>query len=198
MAACIILAAGASRRMGESKQLLRIGDESLLRMSIHTACDSGAAPIVVVLGAQAEKHRESIADLPVAVVINEEWEKGMGSSLKKGIDFLSTHHPHYRACLVMVCDQPAVTAQHLVALCHAQATSGKEIIASQYGNSSGVPVLFSRRFESELLMLPDEAGAKKLLHDHAEAVYTIDLPGGETDLDTPEDVKRFREQSTNK
>ncbi len=187
----ILLAAGSSSRMGQSKQLLEIGGEQLLLTSTKVALLASAEKVVVVVGANEATHRKIIEQLPVEIIINEDWQKGMGSSLKKGLQELLLLVPKLEAALVMVCDQPLLAAEHLTQIIKKYELSKSPIVASYYSGSSGVPALFDKSLFEKLLNVEDQAGAKKIILQHKEVVETIDFPQGSIDLDTPEDYLAF-------
>ena len=190
----ILLAAGSSSRMGQSKQLLDVNGETLLRSSVKTALSCGVKNIVVILGANEQAHREKIQDLPVAIIGNHYWKSGMGSSIKAGINYLIRETSETAAIIIMVCDQPALTADHLQTMIKKWEETRSPIIASAYLDTTGVPALFSRLFFSNLLMLRDEEGAKKILQQFREQVVSVNFPGGAFDLDTAEDYQNFLKQ----
>ena len=186
----ILLAAGSSSRMGQSKQLLKIRNQSLLVHSINVALASGLHT-VVVLGANEQEHRAAIQAQPVEIVLNQDWMNGMGSSLKAGLKYLLQNAPLTEAIVVMVCDQPLLTAEHLEKIKLAHQTSGKQIVASYYSGTAGVPALFHKSLFSEIMNLTDDQGAKKLIQRHSTEVVSIDFPEGAVDLDTPDDYEHF-------
>jgi molybdenum cofactor cytidylyltransferase len=186
--AIVILAAGSSSRMGQSKQLLPVHDTTALSHAITVALHAKPAVVAVILGAHAKQHRESIQSMPVSIVVNEQWEAGMGSSLKAGLRHIETHHPNVTAVLFMVCDQPALTTQHLLKLI---GKAEKPIVASYYAGSPGVPALFKKSLFPSLNALGDDQGAKKMFQLFPEQVSTVDFPKGELDLDTPEDYQAY-------
>jgi molybdenum cofactor cytidylyltransferase len=189
----IVLAAGSSSRMGQSKQLLKIGTESLLRKTIRTVQDSGIDQLVVVLGAHEHDHRQEIIDLAVHIAVNSEWQKGMGASLKCGVQFVSEQFPSCETILVTVCDQPLLTSSHLKKLSETFQSANRSIVTSFYSGSPGVPVLFHRSMFQKLLNMDDQHGAKKLIKDHIDLTSRIDFPEGSVDLDTPDDLKEFEQ-----
>ena len=140
----VILAAGSSSRMGQSKQLLKIGNESLIRKAIKTVIDSGVNQVVVVLGSNHATHHKEIAELPIQIITNQSWEKGMGSSIKGGVQFVKDHFPLCTTFLFTVCDQPLLTSDHLKKMNQAFQTEKSPIVASFYSGSPGVPALFDR------------------------------------------------------
>jgi len=189
--AILLLAAGSSSRLGRSKQLLSIAGQPLLLKSVEAAIESGIKSIIVVLGANEEAHRQVIKDAGVQVVVNTDWKKGMGSSLKTGLSFLLQQLPRAEAVITMVCDQPLINSDHLTKLISEYKSSESVIVASFYQGVAGVPVLFDRTLFSELLSMPDEAGAKKIIQQHPHLVKTVPFPGGEIDIDTEDDLKKF-------
>jgi molybdenum cofactor cytidylyltransferase len=188
----IILAAGSSSRLGQSKQLLELQGKTLLERACNTALQVQGSHVVVVLGANPEQHQRSIAHVPVSIIINERWHSGMGSSIKKGITQVADTPTE--GVVVMVCDQPFVTAEHLSKLISVQQHSGKNIVASTYSNTLGVPAYFNKTLFKELLGLPDDAGAKKLFYDLKDEVATVDFPRGSIDIDTPGDIDNLLKQ----
>ena len=185
----IILAAGDSSRMGQSKQLLKVGDQTLLQKSIQTAIDSGIEKIVVVLGSNDKAHLENIKTLPVKTVINENWKTGMGSSIKSGLKSLM--ESHVDAVIIMVCDQPFVTSDHIKSLIATHRKKHKPLVAARYASTFGVPALFTKKYLDQLLALGDNEGAKKIIMTHEKEVGVLDLPEAAIDLDTFEDYRKF-------
>ncbi len=186
MTGAIVLAAGGSRRMGRPKQLLPFGGGTLLRHACRTVLDTPFRPVVVVLGAEAERCREEIGHLPVQVVVNPHWDDGMAGSLRAGIEALEGD-ASVEAALVVLADQPRVTADDLVRL--AALATADVPAAAGYGEVVGVPAVFPRRLFGELKALEGDTGARKVLARHAPAL--LPLPGAGLDLDTPADYARL-------
>jgi molybdenum cofactor cytidylyltransferase len=187
----ILLAAGSSSRMGHSKQLLIAGNEPLLVRATKTALAAGVDKVVVVLGSEEKKHLAVIKDIPVEFVTNKEWQSGMGSSIKAGVNFFLKNFPSIDQLIIMVCDQPHLSAGHLKKLIQTHEQTGKPIVASGYSGTEGVPVLFERTIFNKLLALQNEQGAKKIIKENYSAVAVVDFPLGEIDLDTPEEYNIF-------
>lgn len=189
MTACasILLAAGASSRLGKPKQLLQIGGESLLRRTARFAVEAGCSPNIVVLGAFAEELRLELDSLAVEIVINADWRKGMGSSLGVAMYSLLQRSPVPAAVLLLVCDQPDVSADLLRTLVAQQAVDGNAIVASRYGGIAGVPAVFASGFFPELATVEGDQGARHILAQHAAEASYIDFPQGSFDVDTPAD-----------
>lgn len=189
----ILLAAGASTRMGRPKQLLSYGGRTLLRNAAEMAAASACRPILVVLGANAIELQSEVDDLPVQSVINERWAEGMGSSIQFGVRALKTYDraDRIKALVLMLCDQPSVTAAVIDNLVTTYHSNSKGIIASRYGGTSGVPALFGRKYFAKLATMNGAAGAKHLITVHTSDVVPVPFPKGITDIDTPEDYRQL-------
>lgn len=183
----MILAAGASTRMGTPKQLLEIGGKPLLVRAVEAALASPAWPVVVVLGAQAERIRPILAGWPVLVADNPAWSEGMASSIREGIGTLQQFSRHLDAVMVALCDQPAFDAGVIEKLLAAERATGRSIVAAHYSGRNGAPALFRHEHFHTLAHLTGEEGARRLLNGDLGAVASVNLPALELDLDTPDD-----------
>jgi len=190
--AAIILAAGSSSRMGQSKQLLDIKGKKLLIRTIDSVLQAGISEVTVVLGSEEPVHRKILKGLPVDIVHNPDWEKGMGSSLKAGLQYLISKNPSFETIVVLVCDQPLLSKENISSLLNKYSDIRRPIIASRYSGMPGVPALFDKSYFKKLATLPDDQGAKKIILQNPADVYEIDFPGGEVDLDTMEDYRAFQ------
>jgi molybdenum cofactor cytidylyltransferase len=188
----IVLAAGSSSRLGTPKQLLHFRGESLLRRAARAALGAGCAPVVVVTGANAELSRAELADLDVRETYNGEWTTGLASSIRTGVAQLLHEDPDVAAVILMLCDQPHVTAPVLSALIAAHDGGESAVVASHYGGAAGAPALFVRALFPELAQLAGAAGAKQVIARHATSTHLVVFPGGEADVDTPADLARLR------
>ncbi|HWZ52488.1 MAG TPA: nucleotidyltransferase family protein [Granulicella sp.] len=182
--AAVLLAAGASTRLGSPKQMARLGGQTLLERAVRTALEAGLRPIYLVVAAGQEE-TPCLPDLvqhpeapTVVTVVNPDTAEGMASSLRAGI----TAAREAAGVIVLACDQPAVTAEHLREL----AEGADEIVASAYAGRKGVPAYFPSSAFAELLKLRGDSGARELL----QAARAVKLPGGELDVDTVEDLER--------
>ena len=187
--AAIIVAAGASRRLGQPKQLVKIDGEPLLHRAIRCARKAGASPVFVVLGAHRERIESAIDFGATAIVVNEDWEEGLASSIRAGIKAAEKDAAATAGLLLMTCDQPRVTAEHLRQLIekfHAQARP--VLIASTYAGIRGIPAIFPREAHGELLALRGDKGARPLLQEPPWPVIEVPLEGGEIDIDSPDDL----------
>lgn len=188
--AAIILAAGASTRLGQPKQLIRLGTETLLERAVRVALDAGCFPVVVVLGAEASRIRDGSNLREASVAVNDAWPEGMAASIKAGLEAVRTALTKVGAgreiqgAVLLVCDQPAVTAAHLRDLI----SHPDEIAASEYAGRRGAPAYFPVSSFAALGQLTGDYGARELLRD----ARAIPLPHGELDIDTPEALAEAR------
>lgn len=174
----IILAAGASRRLGRPKQLELHEGATLLRRAVAAA--GACAPILVVTGFRAPDMAAELAGLDVEVVVNPEWEEGMASSIRAGVRALPAGA---QGALFLVCDQPAVDAELVGRLL--AAFQGAPV-ACAYRGVRGIPALLPARAFPALLALRGDRGARGLLQ--GPDVVEIPFPRGDWDVDEPGDL----------
>ena len=177
--------------MGRPKQTLQYRGESLLRRAALAALGAGCRPVVVVTGANAGLSRSELDGLDVREVLNPLWETGMASSVRAGVVGLLGADADVAAAVFMLCDQPHVTADVVSGLVAAHRANGRPVVASEYGGSFGAPALFGRALFDELRCLEGASGAKELIRRCALETHRIPFPGGEVDVDTPEDYVRL-------
>lgn len=184
----VILAAGSSSRLGQPKQLLQYEGRTLVRRAAEAAFAAGCDPVAVVVGAEREKVAAALRDLAVLIVPNEDWQRGLGTSIRAGVARLQEGD----ALLLLVCDQPFLSVDLLRQLIAAQQETQKPMAASAYSGTLGVPALFTRACFAQLLSLGDGEGAKALLASRPNEVAQIDFPPGSIDIDTPGDFQALQ------
>lgn len=187
----VILAAGASTRLGEPKQLLIFNEKSLLNHIVDITLDVNNTIPIIVLGAEKEKMEMELAQSNILIINNADWQDGMSSSVVAGLTKLLQLHPAIEGCLFTVCDQPFITAQLLNSLIAAYLQMGKGIVAAAYAGTVGTPVLFSKKYFTELLHLQRNQSAKQLLDKYVTDLASVPFTGGEIDIDTPEDYQKL-------
>ncbi|HLA96668.1 MAG TPA: nucleotidyltransferase family protein [Pyrinomonadaceae bacterium] len=185
----LLLAAGGSRRMGSPKQLLEFKGKTLLRRAAEALVDAGCDPVIVVLGAETDRSKIEIDDLPVSVSINQDWENGMSSSIRVGLEKLLSIKPDNDAVMITLCDQPFVTSDKIALFTNEFEQSRSPIIAAKYDDVLGVPALFGKELFSGLMQIEGDKGARDLIRNY-EGVKGIDLPEAAFDLDTRDEWDR--------
>lgn len=187
--AAIILAAGASRRLGTPKQLVQCKGETLLARAIRIALEAGLYPVMVVLGAESESIRAAVEEKDAVFVENREWQEGIAGSMRAGLDAVARTAPESIGVLIMPCDQPKLSPHHLRELSAAFAAQAEPcIVCSLYAGVRGVPALFPRIAVARLKSLTGDMGARRLLVNPPCPVIEIPFAGGEIDIDAPEDL----------
>jgi molybdenum cofactor cytidylyltransferase len=191
MISAIVLAAGESKRMGRSKQMLAWQGKTLLRHVLENLISSTADEIILVLGHEAEAIRKSLPEFPIKIVINPDYQQGMASSLRQG---LLAMHPTSEAFLVLLADQPGIGPEimnHLIREFR-QANPGQGIVRPVYRGLPGHPVLIGVRYLQEALQLQGDVGARQILMNHPEDILEIEVDhdGILKDIDTPEEYQK--------
>lgn len=187
----VILAAGASTRLGRPKQLLKYNNKSLLQNAIDAALQSIAGSVVVVLGANAEQVSNEINKSGINVLINKEWEEGMASSVRNGLNEILFFNSSTDAVIFMVCDQPFISAQVINDMIALQRKTGQPIVTCNYGEAIGPPALFHKSLFHELMELKGDAGARKIIQRHSSEVVTVLFEKGKIDIDTETDYNNL-------
>jgi molybdenum cofactor cytidylyltransferase len=192
----LLLAAGASVRMGEPKQMMKVGGRTLLERILKEALASDLDRVVLVLGHRSEEIRENLGDLlrseKLRVVENKEYERGISTSILAGLGEAEAACDHV---MVLLADMPGLTSGVINGLIHAYVPSGAPLGAVAVRGRRSHPVIFSRALYRELHQLTGDMGARGLFKRHADKVLLVDAGADydDTDLDTPEDLKRLME-----
>ena len=186
--AAIILAAGSSSRMGggRHKLLLPLHDRPVLAHVIDAALASQARPVVIVLGHQAEQVRTKILAYTIhpnlIIVENPRYLQGMSTSMHLGIQLLTSQDYKKRdesysidSALIVLGDQPLITARVIDSLITTYRITGKHIVAPLYDRKRGSPVLFDRSYFPELLEISGDEGGRKVLESHREDVEVVEM-----------------------
>lgn len=187
MVGAILLAAGGSSRFGQPKQLLNFAAETLVRRAARAA-RACCSPVIVVVGREEKEIAIELDDLAVRILPNDDWEKGIGNSLRRGIEAL----PPREGLVVLTCDQPFVDETVIQELIITHEKTAQPIVASAYAGTLGVPAFFLASFREELCSLPDAKGAKSIIASHPDQVAAIDFPLGAIDIDSAADYKNAK------
>jgi molybdenum cofactor cytidylyltransferase len=189
----VLLAAGPSTRLGRSKQLVRLGGESLVRKSARLMLGVGLDHVTVVCGCHADGVKEELADLPLGTVFNREWNQGMGSSINCGV----RHMPQgVDGVLLMVCDQWRLQADDLNRLIEAWLSDISRVYVACWDEGeafvSGPPAVFPRKLIPELKGMQPGRGARQLIDRYMDLVEYVKMENAAFDLDRPEDMVRLK------
>jgi len=188
----VVLAAGGSSRMGEPKQLIEFQGESLVHSAVRAALEGGCDVVCVVTGHAREAVTHAVVDLRPVLVHNEHWQRGMGSSVRLGLNAIEP----VSAVILLACDQPAVNGAAIRSLIERHNQTGQRIVASHYSSTLGIPALFDQSCFAELHSLPDDRGAKTVIQLDPSRVATFPFPAGALDLDCPDDVRAWQSSHT--
>jgi len=190
----LVLAAGASRRMGRNKMLLELEGEALVRRAARRAVAAGLSPVVVVLGHEADRARAALAGLPVEVALNADFTGPTSTSLHAALDWLGAD---VDAAVVLLGDMVRVSEAALAELVHRACTSDAPLVVSRYGDVTAPPLLFRRSLFGELLAWTGEGCGKAVVQAHKhEALYVDRGPEMLEDIDTPEDFQQAQNSSS--
>jgi molybdenum cofactor cytidylyltransferase len=187
----LLLAAGASHRMGQAKQLLPWGEHSLIEYQVQILLRTGQ-PVVVVLGHLWERIAPLLESFSVVVLKNKQWDRGMGTTIAFGIRELEKKFPMANGALIAQVDQPLITGSHFDKLLSFFRQDSQQIIVSRSSSGwEGVPVLFDRYYFKALQTLDGEAGARKIFRQYSPNVNSIESSDVLEDMDTPEAYQEF-------
>ncbi|MFC7205138.1 NTP transferase domain-containing protein [Haloferax namakaokahaiae] len=186
----VLLAAGTSSRFGdENKLLATVDSEPIVRRAAQTLLESGVDSVVVVLGYEAERVRDALDGLSVEFVVNDDYETGQASSLRRGIEAVRENSTDADAVVVALGDMPFVSPETVDTLCAAYAADAGDALAAAFDGNRGNPVLFdSRHFDALLDTEGDIGGREILLDGEASALVAVDDPGIRRDVDVPDDI----------
>jgi molybdenum cofactor cytidylyltransferase len=190
--AVVILAAGASKRMGSPKQLLNWGDETLITHAIQKALMLNSEEVIVVLGANYELIKQGIQHFPITILNNKEWKFGLGKSIACASNYLKNQKENSEGMLIMLVDQPFITTSYLQELISHFSVNKNQIIATSYQKENyGVPALFDNHYFEQLSKLNDDFGAKYILKDNEIFIKALIPPVNNVDLDNKEDYEKL-------
>jgi len=180
-----ILAAGRSTRFGTTKQLATVRGAPLVRRATAATQQVCGDKLITVIGHDMAGVLAALGDDSGFVVVNEDYDSGLASSIVRAVNAC---RDDAAALLLMLADQPLVTAEHLNNLLDEWSGRDDEIVASAYAGTVGPPALFARGVFTDLMRLSGDAGARALLEDERFALKTVLFEPAATDIDTVTDL----------
>jgi len=185
----IVLAAGASTRMGQQKLLLPFAETTVIAHIVRELHAAQVAAVHVVVGHEPDRVRAALSGVPVNIVENPDYTRGMLSSVRAG---LASAPLAWTATLIALGDQPLLRATHIAALLDRHVADPDRILVPGHEGRRGHPLLLPRRYWDEAAMQHDDTGLRGLLQAHMDEVRLIELGTDEvlSDMDTPEDYAR--------
>lgn len=184
----VLLAAGGATRFGANKLLADFRGQPLARHAVRLATEVCGNRSILVTGHEWQAVTAACRPCPGFFIVNDAYTEGLGTSLALGI---RTVQHAAGAVIVLLADQPLVTASHLRALIERWSGDDREIVASAYANTAGVPALFAAGCFDQLCSLQGDSGAQGLLQDAGCSLQTIEFADAATDIDTPDDLLRI-------
>jgi molybdenum cofactor cytidylyltransferase len=185
----ILLAAGTSTRMGRNKMLLDLGGETVLRRAARCAIAGGLGPMIVVLGAEAERAEKELGGLECEIVMNPQFESGMTSSMQCGLAALPTTAA---AAMILLADMPFVTADMISDMVRRYQQTAALLVISDYEGVNAPPMLYDKRLFGELQATHGERCGRQVVQRHRDQAEVLGWPASAlADLDTPEDYERL-------
>lgn len=187
----LLVAAGSSSRMGQSKPLLKWGKGNLLENRIQTLKQL-STPITVVLGSEGDEIRTKTNLSGIQVVDNADWNAGMGNSIAFGVSAILNSHPDCKGILIALVDQPLISSNHFMRLIQTFERDKRKIIVSRERDGHwSVPVLFDRKYFMELIELSGDRGAMRIVRKYPDNIKLIQCRDSLRDMDTPEEYQEL-------
>ena len=187
--AAVILAAGASSRMGRNKMLLDVDGVPMVRRAALVAAAAGCSPIVIVVGNEAERVRSALDGIACEFVVNADFTGPTSGSLHAGLHALDAS---VGATIVMLADMVRISTPMLQALIASAAKSDAPLSVSRYGDVLAPPLLFRRALWPELLAWNGEGCGKAVVKAHQHEADIHDWPADSLrDIDTPDDYREL-------
>ena len=191
LVSAIILAAGESKRMGKLKQLLPLGQDTILGQTIDNFLNSKAAETIVVIGYRAQEIINAIGNRPVKIALNPSYQQGMSTSISAGLKLISDKS---QGIMIVLADQPFISNQTIDRLIGVFSSSHKGIVIPAHKGRQGNPVIFNIQYKQELLALKGDVGGKEIIARHPEDVIKINFDSDDIihDLDTEDNYNQAR------
>ena len=190
----VVLAAGRSTRMGEAKQLLPLGESTVLTQTLDNVRGARVSEIVLVLGSSAQTIREKLprhVTEGLKVMVNEAYEQGMASSLRVGLSALD---PQARAALVVLADQPFIRPDTFDRIIDQYRSTNGQIVIPVYRGFRGNPVVLDRSVFTEVMALEGDTGCRAIFGSYSDGIVKVEVDdvGILLDIDSKDEYERLR------
>ncbi|WP_282050883.1 nucleotidyltransferase family protein [Maribacter aquivivus] len=197
--AVLIMAAGASRRMEGIKQLMPWKSSNFLLETIKTIQNTNAKSLHVVLGSNAEfiATQCSLKEKNIDIIVNSNWENGLGDSIAHGVKVLLKQKPTLDGILICLADQPLLSFEYLNSLIEEFIKHPSKIVATNYDKKVGVPALFPKLLFEELSILKGDFGAKEILNNKSNVIVSLDAADQISDVDTNLEYQNLLNRTNN-
>ena len=186
----ILLAAGRSKRMGKTKQLMPFGQSTVLAEAINNLLVSGVSEVILVLGFKAEEVMVTIASKPIKIVINPYYRRGMSTSVIAGLNHIDTEA---QAVMLALGDQPLISGQTINRLIQEFYRHDKGIAIPVYCGRRGHPIIFAIKYKEELLKLKGDLGGRQIIKSHPDDILEVPVASESVliDFDTNDDYQAY-------
>lgn len=187
----IVLAAGTAKRMARPKQLLPLGNSTVLERAVDSILDSRIDEVIVVVGYLASEMANLLANRPVKIVVNPDYHRGMSTSIVSGLSLVSESS---KAVMIALADQPYIDSLIVNQLIEAHTTSNKGITLPVYKGKRGHPVIFDIKYKDELRALEGDVGGRQIINKHLEDVLEVAVNNDSVlvDIDTTNMYRRLK------
>ena len=190
--AIVILAAGKSSRMNSIKQLEKINNKTLLELTLEKVKSIFSENIFCVLGANIDKIKSETNIKNIHFIKNEHFETGLSSSIIASIKYFKKKKLHFDGIFILLADQPAIEISYLNSMHNLFQKKEDIIIASNYENKLGVPVIFPKKYFSSLLLIKGDKGAKEFINKRKSEIICPKKTTNLFDIDTKEDLLFYK------
>lgn len=189
--AVLVLAAGKSTRMKSIKQLVKLGNQTLLELTLDKAKQLATNSIYCVLGANANLIKSKIKTENIHFILNDNYNNGLSSSIIAGIHHFKKNKIQLDGFLVLLADQPAISVAYLQEIINLFYKNTSKIIASNYGDFLGVPALFPSKYLEDLQLIKGDKGAKIFINQNTENTLSPKMKANLVDIDTKQDLDSY-------
>jgi molybdenum cofactor cytidylyltransferase len=190
--AILVLAAGKSSRMNSIKQLEKINNKTLLDITLEKVNNLFSENVFCVLGANADEIKQGITSKNIQFINNKNFENGLSASIVSGINYFNENKLNFEGLFILLADQPAIETWYLESMLNLFQKNNDTIIASNYGNKLGVPVIFPKKYFTDLLLIIGDKGAKEFINKRKNEIIHPELTTNFFDIDTKSDLQFFK------